>query len=130
MQILCAKNTVADFLARLASSDDYNATPELCIAIKGQPSIEGEQVLKIKEQDESMNPIVRYLKEGWFRENKTEARKIQIRAAHFVIIDDVLYRRGYSLPYLRPYRRMHTTSSKHAISVNASQISKQDQEKR
>ncbi|XP_075675153.1 uncharacterized protein LOC142644418 [Castanea sativa] len=30
-----------------------------------------------------------------------EARKIQIRAARFVIIDDVLYRRGYSLPYLR-----------------------------
>ena len=76
MQILCAKNTVADFLARLASSDDYNATPELCIAIKGQPSIEGEQVLKIKEQDESMNPIVRYLKEGWLPEAKTEARKI------------------------------------------------------
>ena len=30
-----------------------------------------------------------------------EARKIQIRVAHFVIIDDVLYRRGYSFLYLR-----------------------------
>jgi len=48
-----------------------------------------------------MTPIVRYLKEGWLPEDKIEARKIQIRAACFIIIDDVLYRRGYSLPYLR-----------------------------
>ena len=52
MQIPKAKNAEADFLARLASSNDYNATFELCIEIKGQLSTEGEQVLKIKEQDE------------------------------------------------------------------------------
>ena len=48
-----------------------------------------------------MTPIIRYLKEGWLLEDKMEERKIQIRAAHFVVIDDMLYRRGYSLPYLR-----------------------------
>ena len=76
----------------MASSDDYNATSELCVEIRGQPSIEGEQVLKIKEQDKWMTPIIRYLKKGWLPEDKTEARKIQIRAAYFVIIDDELYR--------------------------------------
>ena len=45
--------------------------------------------------------IIRYLKEGWLPEDKAEARKIQIRVARFVIIDDLLYKRGYSLPYLR-----------------------------
>ena len=35
VQIPRAKNAKADFLARLASSDDYNATFELCIEIKG-----------------------------------------------------------------------------------------------
>ena len=48
-----------------------------------------------------MTPVVRYLKEGWLLEDKTEVRKIQIRVARFIIIDDVLYRRGYSLLYLR-----------------------------
>ena len=48
-----------------------------------------------------MAPIVCYLKEGWLPEDETKARKIWIKAACFVIIDDVLYRRGYSLPYLR-----------------------------
>ena len=66
----------AEFLVRLASSDDYNATSELCIEIRGQPSIEGEQVLKIKEQDEWMTPIIRHLKEGWLPKDKTEVRKI------------------------------------------------------
>ena len=101
MQIPRAKNAEANFLARLASSDDYNATSELCIKIKGQPSTEGEQVLKIKEQDEWMNPIVHHLKEGWLLKDRTKARKIEIIVAHFVIIDDVLYKQGYSLPYLR-----------------------------
>ena len=101
MQIPRAKNAKADFLARLASSNDYNATSELCIEIRGQPSTKGEQVLKIKEQDEWMTPIIRYFKEGWLSNDKMEARKIQIRAARFVLIDDVLYRRGYSLPYVR-----------------------------
>ena len=59
---------------------------------EGQPSTEGEQVLMIKEQDEWMALIVRYLKEGWLLEDKAEARKIQIKAAHFVIINDVLCR--------------------------------------
>ena len=39
-----------------------------------------------------MAPIVCYMKEGWLLEDKTEARKIQIRAARFIIIDEVLYK--------------------------------------
>ena len=92
MQISRAKNIEADFLTRLVLSDNYNVTSKICIEIKGQPSTEGEHVLKIKEQDEWMNPIVYYLKEGWHPEDKAEARKILIRAARFFIIDDVQYR--------------------------------------
>ena len=101
VQIPRTKNAEADFLARLALSGDYNATFELCIEIRGQPSIEGEQVLKTKEQDEWMTPIIHYLKEGWLPEDKAEARKIQIRGTCFVIVENMLYKQGYSLPYLR-----------------------------
>ena len=101
VQIPQAKNAEANFLARLASSNDYNANFELCIEIRGQPSTEGEQALKRKEQDEWMTLIILYLKEGWLPEDKAKVRKTQIRIARFVIIDDMLYRRGYSLPYLR-----------------------------
>ena len=52
VQIPPAKNTEPDFLARFALSNNYNVTSEPCIEIRGQPSTKGEQVLKIKEQDE------------------------------------------------------------------------------
>ena len=67
---------------------------------RGQPSTEGEQVMKVQEQDEWMTPIVSYLKEGRLPEDRNEARKVLIRATHFVIIDDVLYRQGYSFFHL------------------------------
>ena len=70
VQIPWVKNAEADSLARLALSNNYNATSKLCVEIKGQPSTEGEQVLKIKEQDEWVTPIVRYLKEGWLPKDK------------------------------------------------------------
>ena len=60
---------------------------------RGQPSIEGEQVMKIQEQDEWMTLIIHYLKEGQLPEDRNEAQKVQIRATHFILIDDTLYRR-------------------------------------
>ena len=69
--------------------------------IKEQPSIEGEQVLAVKKQDDWMVPIIHFLKEAQLPEDKMKAWKIQIRAAPFVVINDVLYRQGHSLPYLQ-----------------------------
>ena len=77
----------------MALSDDYNATSELCVEIRGQPSTKGEQILKIKEQDEWMTPIVSYLKDGWLPKDKKEVRKIHIKIACFIIIiDHVMYK--------------------------------------
>ena len=48
-----------------------------------------------------MTPIVVYLKDGRLLEDKDEARKLRIRATKYVLIDEVLYKRGFSQPYLR-----------------------------
>ena len=58
-------------------------------------------MMKILEQDEWMTPIVRYLKEGQLREDRNEEQMVQNKAARFIIIEDTLYRRGHSFPYLR-----------------------------
>ena len=68
--------------------------------IREQPSTEGEQVSTVQKQDDWMTSIVHFLKEGRLPVNKTKARNVQIRATHFLIIDDVLYQQGHSLPYL------------------------------
>ena len=46
-------------------------------------------------------PLVSYLKNGVLPDGKEAARKLKVQAARFVLIKDVLYKRGFSRPYLR-----------------------------
>ena len=48
-----------------------------------------------------MTPIVSYLKEGKLPQGKDEARKLRIKSAKYVLMDEVLYKRGFSQPCLR-----------------------------
>ena len=48
-----------------------------------------------------MTPIISYLKDGKLPEGKDEAKKLRVKAARYVLINEVLYKRGFSQPYLR-----------------------------
>ena len=48
-----------------------------------------------------MTPIVSYLKEGKLPQGKDEARKLRIKSAKYVLMDEVLHKRGFSQPCLR-----------------------------
>ena len=48
-----------------------------------------------------MTPIISYLKDGQLPEEKDEAWKLRVRSARYVLMDKVLYKRGFSQPYLR-----------------------------
>ena len=41
------------------------------------------------------------MKDGVLPDEKEAARKLKVRVARFVLIKDVLYKRGFSRPYLR-----------------------------
>ena len=43
-----------------------------------------------------MTPIVAYLRDGRLPEERDEARKLRIKSAMYVLIDEVLYKRGFS----------------------------------
>ena len=45
-----------------------------------------------------MTLIVSYLKEGQLPKEKDEARKLRVKSARYVLIDEVLYKRGFSQP--------------------------------
>ena len=47
-----------------------------------------------------MTPIISYLKDGKLPEGKDEARTLRVKAARYVLINEVLYKRGFSQPYL------------------------------
>ena len=65
------------------------------------PSIDLPEVQQIGNEENWMTPIVSYLKDGRLLKGKDEARKLRIRAARYVFMDEVLYKRGFSQPYLR-----------------------------
>ena len=46
-------------------------------------------------------PIIAYLQSGTLPDRKNAARKLKVQASRFVLIRDVLYKRGFSRPYLR-----------------------------
>ena len=48
-----------------------------------------------------MTPIMSFLQDGHLPQNADEARKIKKRSARFTILNDTLYKRGFSMPYLK-----------------------------
>ena len=48
-----------------------------------------------------MTPIVSFLQDGHLLLDADEARKIRKRAARFTILNIVLYKRGFSMSYLK-----------------------------
>ena len=48
-----------------------------------------------------MTPIISFLQDVHLPQNVEEAIKIKRRAARFTILNDTLYKRGFSMPYLK-----------------------------
>ena len=69
--------------------------------VQYMPSIDLPEVQQIEGEENWMTPIVAYLKDGRLPEERDKARKLRIRSAKYVLIDEVLFKRGFSQPYLR-----------------------------
>jgi ribonuclease HI len=98
LQIPREDNVAADRLARLASS---GIEIDGFIEIQGRSSTEEEIVNSIADNTTWMSPITRYLREGTLPADRTEAHKLRIRASHFRLLGGILYKMGFSRPYLR-----------------------------
>ncbi|KAM6596697.1 hypothetical protein CsatA_007221 [Cannabis sativa] len=48
-----------------------------------------------------MTPIAAYLNTGELLDNRNEARKMRRKAAQYIIVEGIMYRRGFSMPLLR-----------------------------
>ena len=63
--------------------------------------IDSNDVQEIGSESDWITPIASYLKDGVLSDEKEAVRKLKVRAARFVLIKDVLYKRGFFRPYLR-----------------------------
>ena len=48
-----------------------------------------------------MTPIMSFLQDGHLPQNTEVAKRIKKKAARFTILNDTLYKRGFSMPYLK-----------------------------
>ena len=88
----------ADALVKEASANEpMNEFDE----VRYLPSIDIPEVLQVQNEGNWMAPIISYLKDGTLPEGKDEARKLRVRSARYVLLNDALYKRGFSQPYLR-----------------------------
>ncbi|XP_022859516.1 uncharacterized protein LOC111380239 [Olea europaea var. sylvestris] len=91
-----------DALSKLASSMNSELLNIVLIEHLSKPStFEGEELLWIEGTPLWMQPIIAYLKEQTLLASRGEARKLRRRAAHFVLQEDTLYKRGFASPLLR-----------------------------
>ena len=98
IQIPREKNMEAEALPKEASaSESMDEFDE----IQYMPSIDLLEVQQIEGEENWMTPIIAYLKDGRLLEGKDEARKLRIISARYILMDEMLYNRGFSQPYLR-----------------------------
>ncbi|GAU40531.1 hypothetical protein TSUD_366960 [Trifolium subterraneum] len=98
-------NARADVLSKLASTRRKKAGNQSLIQeTLTKSSIEKTaEVMHICAVDEQswMSPVYNFLKSNTLPVDAKEAAKIQKRACSYVLLDDKLYRRGFSIPLLK-----------------------------
>ncbi|XP_030934103.1 uncharacterized protein LOC115959721 [Quercus lobata] len=92
------ENVEADTIAKEASADE---SLEKSDEVQYMPSIDVPEVQQVDNRENWMTPIITYLKDGRLPKEKDEARKVRVRSARYVLMNEVLYKRGFSQPYLR-----------------------------
>ncbi|CAL9011262.1 unnamed protein product [Prunus brigantina] len=100
-QIRIHKNSHADALSRLASAINDKIGRKVPVEILSQPSTTMAEVCTVRYENTWMSPIYAFLTDGTLPTDKSQARKIRYRSARYTIINDVLYKRGYTTPYLK-----------------------------
>ena len=101
IQIPRGENEQADRLAKTASIKHMITPSNVLSFVQLSPLIDSDDVHEIGSESNWTTLLVSYLKNGVLPDGKEAARKLKVQAARFVLIKDVLYKRGFSRPYLR-----------------------------
>ena len=95
------QNALADEISKLASSEEGGLSNNLAMEIQKHPNIKEVPTLTIQSTNSWMTPIISFLLDGHLPQDTDKARKIKKRVARFTILNDTLYKRGFSMPYLK-----------------------------
>ncbi|XP_075665877.1 uncharacterized protein LOC142635629 [Castanea sativa] len=95
------ENQDADRLAKAASAEPMIIPDQALSFVQLSSLLDGTNMQEVSSEHCWMAPITTYLKDCKLPDNKEVARKLKVKASRFVLIKDVLYKKGFSRPYLR-----------------------------
>ena len=105
-QVPRTKNTEVDVLAKLASGLKDDVLGDAPIQLILEPSIResADHVMPVDHSTCWVDPILEYLTKGKIPKDKNEVRRVKYQANRYIVLSEKLYRRGYTMPYLRCLR--------------------------
>ena len=102
VQIPREENEYADRLAKAAFAEFMSTSKQVLSFVQTSSLIDdGAQMQEVNFEENWTTPLIAYLRSGILPDGKDATRKLKVQASRFVLLGDVLYRRGFSRPYLR-----------------------------
>ncbi|XP_074375272.1 uncharacterized protein LOC141717046 [Apium graveolens] len=98
------ENAKADALSKFASSEVEKSSGNVYFRVLKPRSIDVKLVAPIGFAGSWIDPIKAHLQTGWLPNDALEARKLSVRALRYSLIDGILYKRSFVIPYLRCLR--------------------------
>ena len=92
---------IADEVSKLASSEEEGISTNLEMEVQKHPSIEEMPTFAILKVSSWMTPIMAFIQDEHPPQDTAEAKKVRKRAVRFTILNDTLYKRGFSMLYLK-----------------------------
>ncbi|KAK3037284.1 hypothetical protein RJ639_029696 [Escallonia herrerae] len=104
-QIPLDQNTQADTLSRLASSEVPDVQRLVYLEFLKERSISPQTEIGVVDQEPCwMDIIIKYFSTCELPSERHEGRNLRVKAARYALVDEVLYKKSFSLPYLRCLR--------------------------
>ncbi|XP_074377075.1 uncharacterized protein LOC141718597 [Apium graveolens] len=99
------ENTTADTLSQFTSSEIENYPRSIYFQVLKTPTIHVINLIApVGVPSCWIDPIKTHLKTGWLPDDAQEARKLSVRALRYSLIECLLYKRSFFIPYLKCLR--------------------------
>ncbi|KAK3022920.1 hypothetical protein RJ639_046464 [Escallonia herrerae] len=104
-QIPRDQNTQTDTLSRLASAEATDVQRSVYLEFLKDRSISSKtEIGSIDRKPCWMDTIIKFLSTGELPSERHEARNLRVKATRYTLVEGVLYKKFFSLPYLRCLR--------------------------
>ena len=101
IQIPREETVHVDRFARAASAEQMVIPAQVLSFVQMSSLISDTSMQKISFKNYWTTSLASYLWDDVLPDDKEAARKLKVQATHFILIKDILCKRGFSRPYLR-----------------------------